>query len=78
MSERQRIILELIITNPFLSAKATSEKMSERMSEKKCQNVRGLYWIFIAENSALFANAMSEKMSEKVKMTDRTIECDLA
>ena len=48
------------------------------MSEKKCQNVRGLYWIFIAENSALFANAMSEKMSEKVKMTDRTIEGDLA
>ena len=34
--------------------------------------------IFIAENSALFANAMSEKMSEKVKMTDRTIEGDLA
>ena len=33
---------------------------------------------FFAENPALFANAMSEKMSEKVKMTDRTIEGDLA
>lgn len=74
ISERQRIILELIIANPFLSAKTISEKTSEKMSEKKCQNVRGLYWIFIAENSALFANAMSEK----VKMTDRTIEGDLA
>ena len=68
----------MIIANPFLSAKAISEKISEKMSEKKCQNVRGLYWIFIAENSALFANAMSEKMSEKVKMTDRTIEGDMA
>ena len=28
ISERQRIILELIIANPFLSAKAISEKMS--------------------------------------------------
>ena len=68
----------MVLANPFLSAKAISEKTSEKMSEKKCQNVRGLYWIFIAENSALFANAMSEKMSEKVKMTDRTIEGDLA
>ena len=39
MSERQRIILELIIANLFISAKA---------------------------------------ISEKVKMTDRTIESDLA
>ncbi len=31
MSERQRIILELIIADPFLSAKAISEKISEKV-----------------------------------------------
>ena len=31
MSERQRIILELIIANPFLSAKAISEKTSGKV-----------------------------------------------
>ena len=31
ISERQRIILELIIANPFLSAKAMSQKISEKV-----------------------------------------------
>ena len=39
ISERQRIILELIIANPFLSAKAISEKTSEKVSEKVKQKM---------------------------------------
>jgi len=34
LTERQRIILELIVADPFLSAKAISEKISEKTSEK--------------------------------------------
>jgi len=34
ITERQRIILELIVADPFLSAKAISEKISEKTSEK--------------------------------------------
>ena len=35
LTERQRVILELISIDSTLSAKALSEKMSEKMSEKK-------------------------------------------
>lgn len=38
ISERQRIILELIIANPFLSAKAISEKTSEKVKQKMIAN----------------------------------------
>ena len=34
MPERQRIILELIIANPFLFVKVVSEKISGKISEK--------------------------------------------
>ena len=34
LTDRQRIIIEMIIADPFLSAKAISEKISEKTSEK--------------------------------------------
>ena len=34
LTERQRVIIEMISTNPFLSAKTISEKISEKASEK--------------------------------------------
>ena len=34
LTERQRAIIELIKENPFLTAKAISEKISEKASEK--------------------------------------------
>ena len=34
LTDRQKVIIEMIITDPFLSAKAISEKMSEKVSEK--------------------------------------------
>ena len=34
LSEKQKVIIEMIIADPFLSAKAISEKISEKMSEK--------------------------------------------
>lgn len=40
LTERQRVILELISGDPTLSAKALSEKMSEKMSEKSSVNER--------------------------------------
>ena len=40
LSEKQKVIIEMIIADPFLSAKAISEKMSEKMSEKNTMNVR--------------------------------------
>jgi ATP-dependent DNA helicase RecG len=40
LTERQRVILELISADPTLSAKALSEKMSEKMSEKSSVNER--------------------------------------
>ena len=49
ISERQRIFLELIITNPFLSAKGISEKTSEKVSEKVKQKM-----IANSSNVALF------------------------
>ena len=33
LSEKQKVIIEMIIADPFLSAKAISEKMSEKMSD---------------------------------------------
>ena len=40
LSEKQKVIIEMIIADPFLSAKAISEKMSEKMSEKEGVNER--------------------------------------
>lgn len=40
LSEKQKVIIEMIIADPFLSAKAISEKMSEKMSEKSSVNER--------------------------------------
>ena len=40
LSEKQKVIIEMIIADPFLSAKAISEKMSEKMSEKEGTNER--------------------------------------
>jgi len=40
LTERQRVILELVSADPTLSAKALSEKMSEKMSEKSSVNER--------------------------------------
>ena len=40
LSDRQKVIIEMIIADPFLSAKAISEKMSEKMSEKEGTNER--------------------------------------
>jgi len=40
LTERQRVILELISIDSTLSAKALSEKMSEKMSEKSSVNER--------------------------------------
>ena len=40
LSEKQKVIVEMIIANPFLSAKTISEKMSEKMSEKEGTNER--------------------------------------
>ena len=40
LTDRQKVIVEMIIANPFLSAKTISEKMSEKMSErcrKRCR-----------------------------------------
>ena len=34
LSDRQKVIIEMIIADPFLSAKAISEKISEKMSWK--------------------------------------------
>ena len=34
LSEKQKVIIEMIIVDPFLSAKAISEKISEKTSEK--------------------------------------------
>ena len=34
LTDRQKVIVEMIIANPFLSAKTISEKISEKMSEK--------------------------------------------
>ena len=34
LSEKQKVIIEMIIADPFLSAKAISEKISEKTSEK--------------------------------------------
>lgn len=34
LSEKQKVIIEMIIADPFLSAKAISEKISEKMSKK--------------------------------------------
>ena len=34
LSDRQKVIIEMIIADPFLSAKAISEKISEKTSEK--------------------------------------------
>jgi len=34
LSERQKVIIEMISANPFLSAKTISEKISEKTSEK--------------------------------------------
>ena len=34
LSEKQKVIIERIIADPFLSAKAISEKISEKTSEK--------------------------------------------
>lgn len=34
VSEKQKVIIEMIIADPFLSAKAISEKISEKTSEK--------------------------------------------
>jgi len=39
-TDRQKVIIEMIIADPFLSAKAISEKMSEKMSEKEGTNER--------------------------------------
>ena len=63
LSERQRIILELIIANPFLSAKAISEKIPEKTSKKASEKM---------------SEKRSEKMSEKEGVNERTIERDLA
>ena len=38
LTERQRAIIELIKENPFLTAKAISEKISEKASEKTSEN----------------------------------------
>jgi len=40
LTDRQKVIIEMIIADPFLSAKAISEKMSEKMSEKEGTNER--------------------------------------
>lgn len=40
LSEKQKVIIEMIIADPFLSAKAISEKISEKMSEKEGTNER--------------------------------------
>ena len=40
LTERQRVILELVSTDSTLSAKALSEKMSEKMSKKNSVNER--------------------------------------
>lgn len=40
LSEKQKVIIEMIIADPFLSAKAISEKMSKKMSEKEGTNER--------------------------------------
>ncbi len=40
LTERQRVILEMIAHNPFLSAKEISEKASEKSSEKASINYR--------------------------------------
>ena len=40
LTDRQKMIIEMIIADPFLSAKAISEKMSEKMSEKEGTNER--------------------------------------
>ena len=34
LTDRQKVIIEMIIADPFLSAKAISEKISEKTSEK--------------------------------------------
>ena len=39
-TDRQKVIIEMIFADPFLSAKAISEKMSEKMSEKEGTNER--------------------------------------
>ncbi len=40
LSEKQKVIIEMIISDPFLSAKAISEKISEKMSKKEGTNER--------------------------------------
>ena len=40
LSEKQKVIIEMIIADPFLSAKAISEKISEKMSKKEGTNER--------------------------------------
>jgi ATP-dependent DNA helicase RecG len=40
LTDRQKVIIEMIVADPFLSAKAISEKMSEKMSEKEGTNER--------------------------------------
>ena len=40
LTDRQKIIIEMIVEDPYLSAKAISEKISEKMSEKDGTNER--------------------------------------
>ena len=40
LSEKQEVTIEMIIADPFLSAKAISEKISENISEKEGTNER--------------------------------------
>ena len=63
LTERQRVILEMIVLDPFLSAKDISEKSSEKISEK---------------SSEKSSEKTSEKASEKGSISARTIEKDLA
>ena len=44
LSERQKVIIEMISADPFLSAKTISEKISEKISEQNYQNASYLYW----------------------------------
>ena len=39
LSEKQKVIIEMIIADPFLSAKAISEKISEKTSEKTSEKI---------------------------------------
>lgn len=39
VSEKQKVIIEMIIADPFLSAKAISEKISEKTLEKTSEKI---------------------------------------